>query len=759
MKQSRLALLFFAIIGMTVTFLYSDPVEMPVLREKPKSDSTRPLRPIRSVVCAPTHWAFLPPRRPAVPNVRNRAWVRNPIDAFVALEQEARGLHPAPEADRRTLIRRLSFDLTGLPPSVAEVDAFVEDRDPFAYERVVERLLASVHYGERLAVSWLDLVRYADTEGYGIDADRRVSRYRDFVVRSFNRNERFDDFTIRQLAGDLLPGATQEDRIASGYNRMLMNSQEGCADPKERRARYAADRVRNVGAVWLGLTMGCAECHDHRFDPLTTRDFYRLAAFFADIQETAIGEQAPCYFLSAKQELQEKELEERITRSSAALKQQLSRSRAAQQQWETKLKRAGYRGVPETVQAALCVNPTDRNPEQVSCIEQYYAGVAPELASLNQTLLDARAKRAALLRDCRPALITTSGPRRVVRVLPRGNWQDSSGEVVGPGLPAIFQAGAGELPGQGSRLDLARWIVSPRNPLTARVLVNRLWKMTFGTGLVATLDDFGARGAGPTHPELLDWLAVELIEQGWDVKTMLKLIVTSSTYRQSSVALPKARERDPTNAWLTRQNRFRLDAEFIRDNALSIGGLLDHCLGGESVKPYQPEGYWADRFHSKTYQANTGPDQHRRGLYTFWCRNYLHPALALFDAPSRQSCTAERPRSTTPLQALALLHDVSQGEAARGFALRFLQFSPASERLNRAFQFALAREVTPAEAAVLERLQAREAERFRITPEAALALVRVADSPLPSKVDVSELAAWISVARVILNLRETITRY
>ncbi len=684
------------------------------------------------------HWAFVPPERPAVPGVRNRSWVRNPIDAFIAAGQEKQGLKPAAEADRRTLISRVSYDLTGLLPTPAEVAAFVHG-PPEAYEELVDRLLASPRFGERMAVLWLDLVRYADTDGYSRDQPRTVWPFRDWVIDAFNGNMPFDQFTIRQIAGDLLPEPTADDRVASGYNRLLMTSSEACANDEERRCQYLADRVRNVAAVWLGLTLGCAECHDHKFDPLTARNFYRLGAFFADIQEKGVGEPEPTFLGDSSQEAMLawhdtvlQRLEEKL-RALPGLDEAL-RGLAARVQ-------AGTAGddVPDDILSALKAKPEERTPALVRRILWHFRPDIPGLNPLLVSALNTEVSRRVWADKFRMTLTTTSGPRRVVRVLRRGNFQDKSGEVVSPDLPEVLCAGRplGEHP---TRLDLARWLVSRDNPLAARVFVNHLWKIAFGRGLVASAADFGTRGSPPTTPELLDWLAVEFMDRGWDVKALLKWILTSNTYRQSSLVSPGERERDPRNTWLARQNSFRFDAEFIRDNALAAAGLLAGPLGGPSVRPYQPEGYWVEQ----GYSPSAGQDQHRRGLYTYWCRNALHPALLLFDAAPRRACTAERVRSATPLQSLALLNDPSCTEAARALACRILREAPPSRCLDHAFALVLSREPGPRERTILEDLYEKHRDEFR-------------RDGLPA--DAAEVAAWTSVMRAILNLHETVTRY
>jgi hypothetical protein len=654
------------------------------------------------------HWAYLVPTRPEVPAAATRsasAAVRpaHPIDRFIGARLDVEGLEPAPEADRATLIRRLSFDLVGLPPTPEEVDAFLRDGHPDAYEHLVDRLLASPHYGERMAIFWLDLVRFADTQGYHSDNHVDIWLFRDYVIRAFNANLPFDRFTIEQLAGDLLPAPTDATRIASGYNRLLQTTQEGGAQPKEYMAKYAADRVRNVSTVWLGATMGCAECHDHKFDPYTTREFYSLAAFFADVSETIVGAQVPTRFATPEQ--------------AAALREREGR-------------RAALKAVKE---------PTEAQKKELS---------------------EADRRVNELTRRIPTTLVATSIPPREMRVLPRGNWMDDSGPIVRPGVPACLPP-LGIPDRRASRLDLARWLVSGRNPPVARVLVNRLWRLAFGQGLVATLDDFGSQGTSPTHPELLDWLACELVASGWDVKAMIKALVMSETYRRSSRPRPADRQRDPGNRWLSRQNAFRLDAELVRDNALAIAGLLAPRIGGPSVKPYQPPGYWVFlNFPKREYHPDHGEDQYRRGLYTYWQRTFLHPSLLAFDASTREECVVQRPRSNTPLQALVLLNDPTYVEAARVLAARMIREAgtdPAA-RLDRVFRLALARPPRPEETAILTRLRLEHQAQYRDDPAVARDLAGIGETPAPTGIDPAELAAWTSVTRVILNLHETMTR-
>ena len=705
------------------------------------------------------HWAYVKPVPPQPP-MAGGDWARNAIDQFVAVEHRRRGFQPAPEADRVTLIRRLYFDLIGLPPKIEDVDAFVQDKSPDAYEKLIEKLLGSKHFGERMAMYWLDLVRYADTGGYHSDNHRDVTPYRDYVINAFNSNKRFDQFTIEQLAGDLLPNPTTEQKIASGYNRLLQTTEEGGAQPKEYAAKYAADRVRNASVVWLGSTMGCCECHNHKYDPFTTKDFYSLAAFFADIQEKAVGRQDQTLLPSPKQAEELKKLDARLAEIKAKFEKPNPELDAAQAKWEAEVKRKKEK-LPKAVNDALALVPAKRTAKQKQTIAAHYRAIAPLLASLRAEQAEIQRRRDELVRQIPSTLISVSGPPRTVRVLPRGNWLDESGEIVQPHAPEFLVP-----PGTGrstrlTRLDLAHWFTSPDNPLTARVFVNRLWKIMFGQGIVKSLDDFGTQGYPPTHPQLLDWLATEFIQSGWDVKHMLTLMAMSATYRQSSVCSKELREHDPGNQWLARQNCFRLDAEVVRDTALSIGGLLSTHIGGPSVKPAQPAGYWSFlNFPVREWQKDSGERQYRRGLYTYWCRTFLHPAMLAFDAPSREECTVERPRSSTPLQALVLLNDPNFVEAARAFAERILQEGGPSdaERLNWAYRQALSRSPRSEEASVLMELLAKHRAEFAKDADGAKKLLGVGDWPVPKGMSASELAAWTSLTRVILNLHETITR-
>jgi hypothetical protein len=702
------------------------------------------------------HWSLIAPKRPRLLMVAANAGAVNAIDHFIVARLEREGLSLSPEADRRTLARRLHFDLLGLPPTAEAVDAFLADNSPDAYEKLVDQLLASPHFGEHLAAYWLDLVRYADTGGYHSDNHRDLAPYRDYVIQAFNANKPFDQFTVEQLAGDLLPNATRETKIASGYNRLLQTTEEGGAQAKEYTAKYAADRVRNAGSVWLGLTLGCAECHDHKFDPVTTREFYQFAAFFADVQERAVGRQDQSSMPTAEQgamlarlDAALGPLQKEFAATTPALAEALAR-------WEDGHKNS--KDLPKDVAAVLAVEAAKRNPKQKETLDKYYRSIAPELKEVREKITALQQERGRVLAGTL-TLVTTAATPRTIRILPRGNWLNDSGEIVTPGVPASL-APVHSTGQRANRLDLAHWLTAAENPLTARVFVNRLWMLYYGQGLVKTLDDFGAQGAWPSHPELLDWLAVEFRDSGWDVKHIIKLLVTSRTYRQTSRVSETLKQKDPGNLLFARQARYRLDAETIRDSALFVSGLLSHKVGGPSVKPYQPAGYWKYlNFPTREWMNDRGEDQYRRGVYTYWCRTFLHPSLLAFDAPTREECTVERPRSNTPQQALVLLNDPTYVEAARVFAEVLLaKANDTDNRIRLAFRLALAREPDAAEMKVMRQLVEKHLQQYAADPKSAEALLRVGERPVQPGLAPAELAAWTSVTRVLLNLHETITR-
>ncbi|VTT96435.1 secreted protein containing duf1549 : Uncharacterized protein OS=Singulisphaera acidiphila (strain ATCC BAA-1392 / DSM 18658 / VKM B-2454 / MOB10) GN=Sinac_5652 PE=4 SV=1: PSCyt1: PSCyt2: PSD1 [Gemmataceae bacterium] len=719
------------------------------------------------------HWSFTKVSRPEVPKLdAPPSPVRNAIDSFILYRLKQEGVKPAAEADKVTLIRRLYFDLTGLPPTPEEVRAFVADAAPDAYEKLVDKLLASPHHGERLAVWWLDLVRYADSCGYHSDNPINVTPYRDYVIKSFTTNKPFDTFTVEQLAGDLLPNATLEQRVSSAYNRLLQTTEEGGAQAKEYIAKYAADRVRNYGQVWLGGTVMCAECHNHKFDPYTQADFYAIAAFFADIQEPAVGNRGPGTPVpTPEQEAKLKALGEAITASqgklAAAAKEYAEKADAFAdvEKWTSPpqgKKAPAVVVVPADLKAVVAKKPADRTPAEVAKLTAFAQANAPSLKADRDAIAAATKTRDDFAKTVPHVLMTQSGPPRTIRILPRGNWLDDSGPVVLPNTPGFLPplAAKADPKARYSRLDLAKWTVAPDNPLTARVTVNRLWRLFFGYGIARSLEESGTQGQLPTHPELLDWLATEF-QQKWDVRHMIRLMVTSSAYRQSSAETPSVRERDVANRLFARQSRERLDAEFIRDSALAISGLLNREVGGASVKPYQPPGYWsALNFPTREWQKDAGEKVYRRGMYTHWQRSFPHPAMVAFDAPSREECACDRPRSNIPQQALVLLNDPEFVEAARVFGQKALAEGGKDDasRVAWAFERATGRKPTQQEAAVLAKVLEKHRADFAAKPAEAKALVAIGDAPAPKDANPEELAAWTNVCRVILNLHETITR-
>ncbi|MFO0907658.1 MAG: PSD1 and planctomycete cytochrome C domain-containing protein [Isosphaeraceae bacterium] len=718
------------------------------------------------------HWSYEKPVKAEIPPGEKA------IDVLVRRRLAEVGLKPAAEADRRTLIRRLSFDLTGLLPSPEEVKAFVEDTAADAYDRLVERLLSSPHYGERMAIGWLDVVRFADTIGYHSDNPRNIWPYRDWVISSFNTNKRFDRFTLEQIAGDLLPDASVESRVGSAFNRLLLSTEEGGAQPKDYEARMLTDRVRAIGAAWLGQTTGCGQCHDHKFDPFTMRDFYSLGAFFADIQEPIIGRREDGMTVALPDD--QKKLDRLIATEASArarLESVQPQLDIAQQQWESDVIRYGItlpelaaasrapapeQAAARAVAAALKKDLKARTPKETAAIRDYFQTRATRLFQVErEALAQAESARKAFQDGLPRCLVSVSSSnRRTVRILPRGNWMVETGEIVKPALPHYLPQPS--ITGRDlTRLDLAQWLVSRENPLTARTVMNRMWKQFFGAGISKQLDDLGAQGEPPTNPALLDWLACEFMDSQWDVKHMVRTLVKSATYRQSSIPTPEQLASDPLNREFARQSSYRVDAELVRDNALAIAGLLETQIGGPSVKPYQPEGYWENlNFPTRQYVADTGPAQYRRGLYTWWQRSFLHPSLLAFDAPSREECTAERNRSNIPQQALVLLNDPTYVEAARVFAARVLRDckGPVETQLARAWQLALQREPRPEELETLRKLLETQRSAYRANPENARALLRTGFAPPPENLDPVELAAWTHVTRVLLNLHETLTR-
>ncbi len=923
-----------------------------------------------------THWAYTPPKRTDPPAVKNPAWSRNPIDAFIFARLEREGLKPSPQADKSVLLRRVTFDLTGLPATPAELDAFLKDRSPDAYEKAVDRLLASPRYGERMAMQWLDLARYADTHGYHIDSHRDMWPWRDWVISAYNSNLPFDQFVTWQIAGDLLPNATREQKIATGFNRNHMINFEGGAIPEEYQAQYVADRVETTSNVFLGTTLGCAKCHDHKYDPIRQKDFYRFGAFFNTIPEkgldgtkgnaepflplpsdeqkllrdqlkseisrlaglldpldvaiiqsgwekgqfTSIEPHAPTDGLTACYELDgslsdssgrflsgrvlagdinyvpsgpinrgaEIDSSTQIRLPAAALDAgkpftfafwfRIGRQTASKAFQQIEAKRAfeiGF-GTPETLPRLrrahhLEIRWSDaqgrelllRSREWIEQGDLYHAAISSDgrnitlflngepspLITAKQTLAGPVSVNASIdinntatggffrgrLDDLRfysrplnqseaarlaihyPAevLLATPGKRttdpamrlrnyylghaapadwrqsyvelqplreqledlddhipttmvmsemakpRDTFVLARGDYENK-GDKVTPGVPSMLPPlPAGE---PANRLALAHWLVSPENPLTARVAVNRYWQMYFGQGIVKTSEDFGSQGDPPVHPELLDWLATEFVRSGWDVKAMQRLIVTSAAYRQSSKVTPELHEKDPENRLLARGPRFRLPAEMVRDNALAVSGLLRPEIGGPSVLPYQPAGLWeelafGEAFSAQEYKQDHGDKLWRRSMYTFWKRTAPPASLNTFDAPDREKCTSRRAVTNTPLQALVTLNDPTYIEAARNLAQHALE-QPGTDdaRLKETFRRVTARVPESKELLILRGLLRNQLDTYAKDPKAAAALLRIGESPVDTKLQQNVLAAWTNVCTAILNLDEAITK-
>ena len=922
------------------------------------------------------HWAFVPPRRPAAAAARHRDQPHNALDALVLQGLDATGLALAPPSSRRALARRAAFDLTGLPPESAVVEAFVEDPAPDAYEAYLDRLLASPRYGEHLAAMWLDAARYADTNGYQTDGVRSMWRWRDWVIDAFNRNLAFDRFTIQQLAGDMLPGAARDQIIASGFNRNHRTTAEGGSVNEEFRVEYVADRAETTATVWLGLTLGCARCHDHKFDPLSQKEYYQFFAYFNNVQEKGMvwnfGNEDP--LIPAPTPEQEARLSALESEASAAARRwhAMADSAAMEQgAWERDLANSpgadwaprrglaahaafdgnlswqafmggsidgtrkpepaatvyargrlgsaaafdgtryadlGKLGIydyldalsvsawiyPETgadgsVIASMGENPigsgwglfvrdgklwwhmsqrwtdlsvrietkrsiepgrwqhvlltydgrrkakglhmyidgteqevnvlfdnldwpcrsnatlkvgggggldnrfvgridevrvygrelqpaearslavaeslaelaalpdTERTRAQRDKLRQAYLdeGASPEIREALLASREANRRLEAFRSEIPTVMVMREGPPRQAYVLARGNYE-AHGEPAGPGLPDAVAAGRASA---ANRLELARWIASRSNPLTARVIVNRFWQMLFGVGIVKTVDDFGSQGEAPSNQDLLDWLAVEFMDSGWDIKRLFKTIMTSAAYQQSSRVDNTLGERDPDNRLLARGSRFRLSAATIRDQALAASGLLEGTLGGPSVKPYQPSGLWKEVSDS-TYEAGSGPDLYRRSIYTYWKRTVAPPSMMNFDASDREVCTVHVKRTNTPLQALNLMNDPTFVEASRKLAESVLQedASSSAERIDATYRRVLSRPARPSETAVLGKLLETFLEEYREDPEAARELLGVGASPWIADANPAELAAYTGIASLVLNLDETVTK-
>ncbi len=914
------------------------------------------------------HWSFVSPRQAALPEIDASRRVHNPIDRFVHAQLAANNLNMSAEADRYTLIRRASLDLTGLPPTAEEVEAFVNDPDPQAYEHLIDRLLASRHFGERLALDWLDAARYADTNGFSIDGGRHMWLWRDWVIQAFNDNLPYDQFLIDQVAGDLIPDATPAQLIASGFQRNNMVTHEGGTIPEENLTNYNADRVKTLGEAVLGLTLGCAQCHDHKYDAITQKDYYSMFAYFNTLSDAGLDGNSginPKPFMQAKTVLQTGE-EPALERRIARLRERLAQPPAtAVEAWEkqqrallarrgrnlqlapvkvvkisTPNRGAGFeveeerliritqpsglaaydvlaelppldqpitglrvmfhldpntpgqgwgygpqagRGrntgeppakgtfmltalsisvgevpadqvdlyrlqqasrvtantwqpdhrpewcldmrnengwmpadehagpchvtfnftepidaretpflttqlnfghgdnliaarmelfvltgsddgsdlTPEII-ALLETKPEERTPEQAQQLTRYFAENSRQMQRVRIDLANAEERLAVLTSEFPTMVMNVAEKPRETFILARGDYARPT-EKVSMATPAALPRLPDE---QTNRLSLAKWLTMPEHPLTSRVYVNRVWQIMFGAGLVRTPADFGAQGEWPTHPELLDWLAVDFVESGWNIKALVKQIALSATYRQSSATSAELLERDPQNRLLARGPRFRLPAELIRDAALTTSGLLNPQVGGPSVNPYTPGDIWREISHygstpatAQTFVQDHGDKLYRRSLYTFWKRTAPPPNMAAFDAPNRETCVVSRPATNTPLQALVMLNDVQFVEAARAFAERILtQDGDDRAKLSWAVLQALSRPASDQELQVLERALSRERARYQAEPRAAELLLRVGESPRNRELPAAEHAAWAQIASTLLNLSEAVTR-
>jgi mono/diheme cytochrome c family protein len=706
------------------------------------------------------HWAFDAPKRPEVPKTKHPT--ANPIDAFIRYRHEREGLVPAVPATKEQLVRRVTLDLTGLPPTPAEVDAFVADPAPDAFEKVVDRLLASPRYGERMAWDWLDAARYADSNGYQGDNERTMWPWRDWVVRAFNDNMPYDRFTVWQLAGDLLPNPTREQVLATGFNRNHMINGEGGRIPEENRVEYVFDQTETVGTLWLGLTLTCSRCHDHKFDPISRRDYYRLFAYF---NQTPVnggggsGQTAPVIdFSTPEQEARVKAAQKVLDGTAGKLTPVEKKLRDD----ASVLKDGKYEStLPAVIESALRKGPGGRADSNNDDLAKHFEKADPAYVALLKDYRKHKGARDAAAAAIPKVMVMGDVPKaRDTFILTRGAY-DKHEDKVPPGVPE-------SLPGlpkdaRPNRLALANWVVAKDNPLTARVTVNRVWQTFFGTGLVKTAEDFGVQGERPSHPELLDWLAVEFVSPAggatpWDLKRLARLIVTSQTYRQSSRVTAEQRERDPENRLLARGPRHRLPSWVIRDQALFASGLMTPTVGGSPVRTYQPPGIWEEAtFGFKRYQQDTGAALYRRSLYVFW-RRIVGPTM-FFDAATRQTCAVKTTTTNTPLHALTTLNDTTFVEAARALAQRAMTEAGTADadRLRVAFRHAVGRAPTAAETDILRGALDRQRRLFATDRPAAERLLRVGESRRDDRLDVVEHAALTAICSLIFNLDETLT--
>jgi hypothetical protein len=702
----------------------------------------------------PALWSFQPLGKPPAPEVKTAGWARNAIDKFVLARLEKESITPSVEASKTTLLRRLSLDLTGLPPTPAELADFLNDTSAGAYERQVERLLQSPHYGEKWSRQWLDLAHYADSDGYEKDLPRPYAwRYRNWVIDALNNDLPFDRFTTEQLAGDLLPNPTVNQLVATGFLRQTLTNREAGVDRDEARFEQLVNRVNTVSTVWLGLTMGCSQCHNHKYDPITQKDYYSMFAFFEQAEEAEIdapmaGELGP--YLSALPEYEKKR---------AALLAEYGVPELMPQ-WEEKMREAitqpgktpewdfaltSMKAMFDHAQRVLMTAAGKRTPRDQKRLTDYFVFRNSTAVGLDKDKIEKLKELRKKLEEAEKSLppftqayVTVAAqdaPQSAIHI--RGDWKQK-GIPVDAGVPAALPAAAGK--GKLTRLDLAKWLVSRENPLTARVAVNRAWQEFFGRGLVKTSEDFGMTGEKPTHPELLDWLASDFIDNGWSLKNLHRTIVLSATYRQSSKSRPEIDARDPENTLLARQTRMRLPAELVRDNALYVSGLLNTDVGGRSVRPPQPAGVAELGYGGIKWNTDSGKDRYRRGLYIHFQRTTPYPMLMTFDAPDSNVACTRRARSNTPLQSLNLLNDEVFFEAAKAMAWRVERETQGglSNRLEYAFRLALARDPNDKERQRLAQYHDNQAQIFER--------------------EKAGYTPWLGVSRVLLNLDEFITR-
>lgn len=726
------------------------------------------------------HWTFTAPVKAPLPDVKQTGWVRNEIDRFVLAKLEAKKLQPSPEADKATLIRRLSLDLVGLSPSPAEVDAFVADPAPDAYEKLVKRLLKSEHYGERMALPWLDAARYADSNGFQQDGDTFQWVWRDWVVKALNADMPYSQFSIEQLAGDLLPNASQEQMIATAFNRNHLLNGEGGAIPEEQRFNILFDRVDTTSTTWLGLTMACAQCHDHKYDPMTQRDYYSLLSIFNQVSEDGRAgggggaKRVAAPFLEMlteenKRQMAEIEAKRAKVEAEGQVKIKKDLAFAAWEAAVTPETKAGRldRPLRPNITTLLRI-PADKRTEaqkkelQKSLRSAFESDVWPKIATADApskqaedlktqltTFKNERIPRIMVMRDDKP---------RDTFILDRGEYLKPKEKVSGT-TPAFLPAASKGSP--QNRLGFAQWLFQPDHPLTTRVQVNRMWQTLFGTGLVKTVEDLGVQSEAPVHGTLLDWLAVEFRERGWSMKHLHRLIVTSATYRQSSKVSRELVQMDPENRLLARGARFRMPSMILRDVALGASGLLDDRVGGAPVYPYQPDQIWESLAITKerdfTYPTSSGKDLYRRSLYTFW-RRTVGPAN-MFDAANRQVCKVRQNITNTPLHALTTLNDPTWAEAARVLAARSMEAGKnTEERLNHAYRRVLGRSLTDRDRALLGKAFDKQLAIYQAEPGAAAEVVAIGATPKNEKLDPVEHAAFTAVCLILLNLDEALTR-